>query len=174
MQEHVDKMQSKYVMTRGKCGKALTLEMVGLLRMSHMRGGSQKVVGPVAMAPIKPSRSPKNGRITATSVVTACHSATSFTQASTSVASCVGFAGICPIKQRECASTKLSQLYRDTPVSHYSVRKLEVQFRTRAVDALPPSTAGQNLMRLSHASTSGCFVTALVSAGNFEEHKECG
>lgn len=65
------------------------MEMVGLLRMSHMSGGNQKVVGPVAMAPMKPSRSPKNGRMTAISVVTACHSATTVTHASTSAAYCV-------------------------------------------------------------------------------------
>jgi hypothetical protein len=42
-------------------GQGLTSVSAGRYRMIHISGGSQKVVGPVAIAPMKPSRSPKNG-----------------------------------------------------------------------------------------------------------------
>ena len=40
-----------------------TLLGLGFLRMSHMRDGSQKVVGPVPRAPMKPRMSPKKGNV---------------------------------------------------------------------------------------------------------------
>lgn len=42
---------------------ARTSFVLGFLRMSHMSEGSQKVVGPVPKAPIKPRMSPKKGNV---------------------------------------------------------------------------------------------------------------
>ncbi len=47
-----------------------TLLGFGFLRMSHISEGSQKVVGPVPRAPMKPRMSPKKGNVICTTTHT--------------------------------------------------------------------------------------------------------